>query len=219
MFVVPPISAPDWAPPIAEQLLTRPSGRSAPDIVEVSRPPHPRGVGALVRTVGWARDNGLAICLDASGDLDESLSLFPLLAPDIVRIHADMLSGGARNQRALSAVRGYCAHTAAELLVAEMFTQTDLLHAHVAGAVFGQGPLFGLPESMCPPLSAPAQGMRDLAPAARRHLEAPSDIFRFEQTYIASYQTAIANLQSVIGGAEGCEPGLILIKSTNPTPS
>ncbi|MBT0567659.1 EAL domain-containing protein [Williamsia sp. CHRR-6] len=95
----------------------------------------------------WAHEQGCSIALDDVGVNADSITLLPLLRPDIIKLDRSMLAAelGREQERTLRVAREYIAETGALLLCEGVETERDLHRAVELGAVLGQGYHFGRP--------------------------------------------------------------------------
>ncbi len=153
---------------------------------------HPK---ELLDLVGRARIHGRGIALDDVGVNRESLSLMPLVDPDVIKLDIAVIqqSPTAETGRLLNAVSAQVERSGAVVLAEGVETEAHATFARSLGASLGQGWLYGHPEPV-PNARPPGTGTL-LAARTPEHLvpETPFDLVEHSgRTMVATKDLLLA---------------------------
>jgi EAL domain-containing protein (putative c-di-GMP-specific phosphodiesterase class I) len=135
----------------------------------------------LLWSMGWARDLGFDVALDAVGGDQRAPSLLALLQPEVVKIDLRLLRARRPDDRAavVNAVAAHAERTGSAVVAQSIETEADLDLARATGATRGQGWRFGRPRQLPDVLPQPALTLHEAQSA--RSLPAgltPFDLLR-----------------------------------------
>jgi hypothetical protein len=116
---------------------------------------------ALIRRLGWG------VALDDVGVNPDSLSLLPLIAPDVIKLDATLVQQppDERTASVFSAVAAEAERTGCLLVAEGIETPEHLRAARALGVHLGQGWLFGPPGGLPVPFGEPPRTPIPLRPA------------------------------------------------------
>ena len=125
-----------------------------------------RHPAALLQVVEQLRELGCAIALDDVGAHPDSLTLMPILEPDVIKLDLRLVQQGLDRESAavLHAVAAQAERTGAVILAEGIETPEQLRTARAYGATLGQGWLLGRPVPEIPITSALTSAVPILAP-------------------------------------------------------
>lgn len=114
----------------------------------------------LLNVVADARARGLGIALDDVGRNADSLTLLPLIAPDVVKLDGSLIAGPPTREQlhVICAVTAYAEATGAVILAEGIETEAHRRRAVDLGATLGQGWLLGRPSELPPTRWPPVSG-------------------------------------------------------------
>ncbi|MET1037854.1 MAG: EAL domain-containing protein [Aeromicrobium sp.] len=123
---------------------------STPMVVEITERALTGDPAALLRAVRSIRESGWLIALDDVGADPASLTMLPLVAPDIIKLDMQLVRTLPNQHSAhiMSAVTAHAEATGAAILAEGVETERQLVTAEAMGATFGQGWLFGRPQTL-----------------------------------------------------------------------
>ncbi len=115
---------------------------------------------ALLDMVREARAEGWLLAVDDVGVNPESLSLLPLIDPDVVKLDMTIVQGRPTRAtgRLLTAVLAQCERTGTTILAEGIETDAHRARAIGLGATLGQGWLFGRPAPLLPAVHRSSKG-------------------------------------------------------------
>lgn len=121
----------------------------------------------LLALAGWCRRHGFGLAVDDVGTNPDSLSLLPLLRPDVIKLDRSILASRPDREtgRVLGAVLAAAETSGAAILAEGVETEHDAHVARTLGATYGQGWLYGRPGPLPHELPDTGDGLR-LLPAA-----------------------------------------------------
>lgn len=110
----------------------------------------------MLAFAAWARRRGFGVAVDDVGPNPQSLSLLPLLRPDVIKLDRSILVDppNAATGRVLSAVLAAAESTGAAVLAEGIETEEDVRVARSLGASYGQGWHLGRPGPLPDPPAA-----------------------------------------------------------------
>jgi EAL domain-containing protein (putative c-di-GMP-specific phosphodiesterase class I) len=119
-------------------------------VLEVKERALTKDPAQLLWSIGWARDLGVEIALDAVGGDLRSPSLLALLRPEVVKIDLRLVRARPLGDRAAAvhAVSAHAERTGAAVVAQCIQTDADLDLARAIGATRGQGWRFGWPRPL-----------------------------------------------------------------------
>ncbi|MET0929984.1 MAG: EAL domain-containing protein [Aeromicrobium sp.] len=128
---------------------------STPMVVEITERALTGDPAALLRAVQSIRESGWLVALDDVGADPASLAMLPLVAPDIIKLDMQLVRTlpNQHSARIMSAVTAHAEATGAAILAEGIETERQLVTAEAMGATFGQGWLFGRPQTLTEPVS------------------------------------------------------------------
>jgi len=120
--------------------------------VEITERELTRDPGALVALVADYRSRGWGIALDDIGVDPRSVSLMPLLRPDVIKLDMSFVQQPLTRERAriVHAVVAEAEHSGARVLAEGIETAEQVVAARTLGAELGQGWYFGRPGELRP---------------------------------------------------------------------
>ncbi len=146
-------------------------------VVEITERSLLRDPASLVRSIEAVRSRGWGIAMDDVGAEEDSLTLLPLLQPDIVKLDMSVLHRpfDAHAARVSGTIRSYCDRTGALMICEGVERETHAVRARALGADLVQGFMYGeaapLPEMVAPatrPISLRGLAVREERPLAAR---------------------------------------------------
>ena len=116
-------------------------------MVEISERKVMANPSQLLSLCRHVRQRGWGLALDDIGTNPDSLSLLPLVNPDVIKLDLSIVQNRAtrRTARVLNAVLAHAETTGALVLAEGIETEAHLASAKALGAQYGQGWLFGRP--------------------------------------------------------------------------
>jgi EAL domain-containing protein (putative c-di-GMP-specific phosphodiesterase class I) len=165
-------------------------------VLEVKERALTDGPAGLLWSIGWARDLGFEIALDAAGGDSRSPSLLALLDPEVVKIDLRLLRARAPHDRAAlaHAVAAHAERTGAAVVAQGIENDADVDLALATGATRGQGWRFGIPSAL-PGVQPQGGGLHEARPS--RALPAgltPFDLLRDRRPVRRSTKTVLRTL-------------------------
>ncbi|GAA1392977.1 EAL domain-containing protein [Catellatospora coxensis] len=109
---------------------------------------HPPDIGALMTSIDWIRRRGGRIALDDVGAAAQTLTLMPLVSPDVIKLDRHVVQSAGRHAAVVDTVRAQARRTDAAILAEGIETRHHLKTAIAIGASLGQGWLFGPPAPL-----------------------------------------------------------------------
>jgi EAL domain-containing protein (putative c-di-GMP-specific phosphodiesterase class I) len=124
--------------------------RVCPVVLELSDTHSYDSPAQMVHLVAWARSMGFRIAIDDMGIDSPSLSLLPLLEPDVIKLRRSLLSSGPSVGlgRVASIVRAQAERTGAAIVATGIESIRDREFALGLGATHVQGFAIGLPTEL-----------------------------------------------------------------------
>ncbi|GAA2064120.1 EAL domain-containing protein [Williamsia deligens] len=172
---------------------------------------------AVMAAIDWAREFGCGIALDDVGVNPDSLTLLPLVLPDVVKLDRGVVVDPThpRNAAVVDFVIDYAVNTGARIVAEGIETERDAQLATVAGATLGQGYLFGAPAPLGPVAPDPVRPLRLFDPL-RDPIGRPSEILDRLPSRVAEYGTIarVFDELSVLGDARP-GAGCLLVSAQN----
>lgn len=147
-------SAPD---PATFEVLGRAAAAGTRIVVEITEGSLLANPRALVLAIAMMRSQGWGIAMDDVGVEEDSLTLLPILRPDVVKLDMSILQGtfGAREARVSATTRMYCDRTGALMVCEGVETEAHEVRARALGADLVQGFRYGVPAPL-PAVTGPA---------------------------------------------------------------
>jgi EAL domain-containing protein (putative c-di-GMP-specific phosphodiesterase class I) len=143
--------------------------QACPVVLELSDMYRYESPAEMIHLVTWARSMGFRIAIDDVGIEAPSLSLLPLLEPDVVKLSRSLLLSGpsADLGRVASVVRAQAERTGAAVVSTGIESIRDREFALALGATHAQGYAIGLPTE----LTAAPLRIRSLEPVRASYPE------------------------------------------------
>jgi hypothetical protein len=145
------------ADPATMKMLGRAAAAGVRIVIEITEKSLLANPRALLRAIVVLRSRGWGIAMDDVGVEDESLTLLPILRPDVVKLDMSILhnSFDARAARISAATRTYCDRTGALMVCEGVETEAHEVRARAMGADLVQGFRYGVPAPL-PASTGPA---------------------------------------------------------------
>ncbi len=147
-------SAPD---PATMKMLGRAAAAGIRIVIEITEKSLLANPRALLGAIAMLRSRGWGIAMDDVGVEDESLTLLPILRPDVVKLDMSILHNpfDAQAARISAATRTYCDRTGALMVCEGVETEAHEVRARALRADLVQGFRYGMPASL-PASTGPA---------------------------------------------------------------
>jgi hypothetical protein len=145
------------ADPATMKMLGRAAAAGVRIVIEITEKSLLANPRALLRAIVVLRSRGWGIAMDDVGVEDESLTLLPILRPDVVKLDMSILHNpfDARAARISAATRTYCDRTGALMVCEGVETEAHEVRARAMGADLVQGFRYGVPAPL-PASTGPA---------------------------------------------------------------
>ena len=146
-------------------------------VIEITEKPLLANLRALIGANAMLRSRGWGIAMDDVGVEEGSLTLLPILRPDVVKLDMSILHRpfGAHAAWISAATRTYCDRTGALMVCEGVETEAHELRARALGADLVQGFRYGVPAPLPavtgpahPPVRLPDLGVTEDQPLADR---------------------------------------------------
>jgi EAL domain-containing protein (putative c-di-GMP-specific phosphodiesterase class I) len=148
-------SAPD---PATMKMLGRAAAAGTRIVIEITEKSLLANPQALIVAIALLRSRGWGIAMDDVGVEDDSLTLLPILRPDVVKLDMSILHRpfDAHAAWVSAATRTYCDRTGALMVCEGVETEAHEVRARALGADLVQGFRYGVPAPL-PAVTGPAR--------------------------------------------------------------
>jgi EAL domain-containing protein (putative c-di-GMP-specific phosphodiesterase class I) len=136
--------------PATRQILARARAEGTRMVMEITERALLAQPRALVRAIDAVRSQGWGIAMDDVGVEDDSLTMLPILLPDVVKLDMSLLHGpfDAHAARVSGTTRMYCDRTGALMVCEGVETERHEARARALGADLVQGFRYGHPAAL-----------------------------------------------------------------------
>lgn len=161
---------PQWWSAVADEM----AERDLPLVVEITERQLAAHPAALLAFRDQVHARGWALALDDVGADPASLAFLPLLEPDVIKLDMQLLhrAPDLRTAQVVNAVQAHVSRTGALVLAEGIETEEHREFALSAGAVYGQGWLYGRPSARVP---QPVGGRRRMVDSQLLRLDIAGD--------------------------------------------
>jgi EAL domain-containing protein (putative c-di-GMP-specific phosphodiesterase class I) len=135
---------------VTSQTIARATANGTRMVAEITERALLAQPSALVRAIDVMRSQGYGIAMDDVGIEDDSLTLLPILLPDVVKLDMSLLHGpfDAHAARVSGTTRMYCERTGALMVCEGVETERHEVRARALGADLVQGFRYGHPAAL-----------------------------------------------------------------------